>query len=95
MPHSSAPLSGAGSAVSGQARRRPLPSTADRLTQLSCRLDELIRDISFRPVARSHHETEERIAEAEAIAAGIRDVFRAPAKAENPPLKRTATGGWW
>jgi hypothetical protein len=94
MPNGSALRLGAGRAASGPAHRRPLPSPTERLQRLSDRLDELLRDVSFRPVARSHHETEQRIHEAEAIAAELRAVFRSPT-AEHPPLKRDGTGAWW
>jgi hypothetical protein len=102
MPHSSATRQRAAcaGAVSGPAigstppaRRRPL-STVEQLHQLSMRLDELIRDVSFTPQARSHHEVERRIAEAEEIAGDLRAMFRSTSN-ENPPLKREGSGAWW
>lgn len=93
MTQSSALPLGAGRAVSGPARRRPLLSPADRLDQLSSRLDDLIRDLRFSPKT-SHHETERRIAEAENIAGEIRAVFRAPSKG-NPPLWQNGGRALW
>lgn len=67
-------------------RRPHLP--LEQLQRLSSRLDSLIRDIGLG--AYSHRETERQIAEGEAIADGIRGVFRSPtsagAAAVNPPL---------
>lgn len=95
MPHTSATRQRAGvPAVSGPAaRRRPL-SNVERLHELSMRLDELIRDVSFTPQPRSHHEVERRIAEAEEIAGDLRAMFRSTSN-ENAPLKRVGTGAWW
>jgi hypothetical protein len=73
------------------AQRRPL-STADRLERLSMKLDDLIRDIRFTPQPRSHGEVDRRIAEAEDIAGELRAIFRAPARAERPPLWQSAEG---
>jgi hypothetical protein len=94
MPHSSAHPLGAGRAPSGQPGRRPPLSPADRLDQLSARLDDLIRDVRF-ITARSHREADRRIAEAEDIAGGIRAVFRSATNPEHPPLKREGSGAWW
>jgi hypothetical protein len=103
MPHSSAARQRAAGAdaLSGRAigsippaRRRPL-STAERLSDLSAQLDGLIRDISFTPQPRSHHEVDRRIAEAEEIADGIRAVFRAPSRSENRPLRSAGGQAWW
>lgn len=66
-------------------RRPHLPS--EQLSRLSGRLDSLIRDVDLG--AHSHRELERQIAEGEAIAEGIRGVFRAPTAAGaavNPPL---------
>ena len=88
MPHTSAlPCRAApAAAVSGPAAagRRPQQiSPAERLERLSSRLDVLIRDVGIG--ARSHRDVERQIDEAEAIAAGIRAVFRGAAPAQNPP----------
>lgn len=68
---------------SGAGRRSTL-TPADRLEQLSNRLDWLIRDV--RAGASSHREVERLVGEGEAIADGIRAVFRESAPAVNPPL---------
>lgn len=93
MRNASALPLGAGRAVSGQARRRPLLSPADRLDQLSSRLDSLIQDVRCYP-NHSHRETERRIAEAEDIAGEIRAVFRAPSR-ENPPIWQSGGKAVW
>lgn len=91
MPHTSALRQGAGRADSGPARRRPTSSSRDeRLAQLSSRLDVLIRDVGLG--ANSHRELERQIEEAEAIAAGLRAVFRSPTRAENPPRWQDGQG---
>lgn len=91
-PHIRVPA-GAGRAVSGPAGRRPHFSPADRLDQMSARLDELIRDVRCIP-STSHREAERRIAEAEEIASGIRAIFRSSSN-ENPALKQDAGKAWW
>ncbi|MEA3042991.1 MAG: hypothetical protein QOH47_829 [Sphingomonadales bacterium] len=67
--------------------RRPTDSP-DRLERLSDRLDVLIRDVRS-GFATSHREYEARVAEAEAIADGLRAVFCAPTPTGpvNAPLK--------
>ena len=97
MPRSSSLRApGAVRTSSGQASgRRPSLSPADRLEELSFRLDELIRDV--RLGTRSHREHERHVEEAEAIGAGIRNVFRAPsgAAADRPPLAQRGGKAWW
>lgn len=67
------------------AGRAPRSSPADRLDQLSDRLDLLIRDV--RIGATSHRQHDTNVAEAEAIAAELRGVFRGTGpKPVNPPL---------
>lgn len=75
--------------------RRPQLSTADQLERLSARLDELIRDV--RLGATSHRQHERNVDEGEAIADGIRAVFRAatPAALHNPPLWQQGGRAIW
>ena len=93
MTQSSALPLGAGRAVSGPARRRPLLSPADRLERLSDRLDRLIQDVRCYP-NNSHREVERRIAEAENIAGELRAVFRSPSR-ENPPMWQKGGKAFW
>lgn len=74
----------AASPRSRDAARRP--SSADQLRRLSDRLDALIRDVTAG--ARSQHDVERFCHEGEAIADGIRGVFRSVAAPEavHPPL---------
>jgi len=75
------------SAIRSASGRRPPLSSADRLRRCSDRLDRLIADVEAGH-AGSHREVERRIGEAEAIADGLRAVFRAPSRtgpaAEHP-----------
>lgn len=94
MPTSAHGQPGVGRSVSGPVGRRPNPSTPEQLLgRLSSRLDMLIRDVGLR--AHSHREVERRIEEAEAIAAGIRGVFRAPSAPANPPLWQAGGRAAW
>jgi hypothetical protein len=99
MPtHSALPTRAAAASTtfrSSAARRRPQLSPAERLAQLSARLDILIRDVGIGPA--SHREHDRHVGEAEAIAAGIRAVFRAPTPARpvHPPLGLGVGKGWW
>lgn len=80
---------GAGAAT----RRRPQTTPVDALQRLSSRLDELIRDVSHG--ARSHHQVERMVDEAESIAAGIRGVFRSPTRAQNAPCWQDSGKAIW
>lgn len=93
MPPRSALQRDAARADSSPAQsRRRLDSPTDRLTRLSGRLDELLRDVSIG--ARSHRQHELHVAEAEAIAGELRAVFRAPT-AERMPLQQSGGRAWW
>lgn len=81
------------STIRSDAGRRRSPNPADALERMSGRLDELIRDV--RLGARSHHEHDRHVGEAEAIGAGIRVVFREPAQPSNPPLAQKGGRAWW
>jgi hypothetical protein len=72
----------------------PIDSIA-RLTRLSDRLDALLRARTIG--ARSQREHDGHVAEAEAIAAGLRAVFRepTPARPANPPLKVGPGEAWY
>lgn len=92
MHHNASALPlGAGRAVSGPARRRPLASPSERLAEASSRLDRLMQDVSCYPNT-SHRETERRIGEAESIAEEIRAIFRLPTTGQNKPLWEDGKG---
>jgi hypothetical protein len=92
-PHNRTPA-GARRAVSGPAGGRPPLSQADRLDDISARLDELVRDVRCIP-ARSHRETERRIAEAEDIATELRAIFRGTGRPQAAPLEHRGGRAWW
>lgn len=79
--------------VKGIGRRRPQTTPVDALQRLSSRLDELIRDVSHG--ARSHHQVERLVDEAESIAAGIRGVFRSPTQTQNAPRWQDGGKAMW
>lgn len=74
---------------SGTERRHPVSV----LEKLSTRLDYLIRDVSAGATSVRQHDA--RVAEAEAIAAGIRAVFRGEGKPVHPPLGTIAGTFVW
>lgn len=74
-------------------RRRPQTTPVDALQRLSSRLDELICDVSHG--ARSHHQVERLVDEAESIAAGIRGVFRSPTQTQNAPRWQDGGKAMW
>jgi hypothetical protein len=84
-------LSGRAHGSTPSARRRTL-STVEQLHQVSMRLDELIRDVSFTPQPRSHHEVDRRIAEAEEIAIALRALFRSTQPVAHPPIWQDGQG---
>jgi hypothetical protein len=92
-------LHGAGCSATGDERRRPplslAPASLDRLRRCSDRLDRLQQQVSVG--ARSQREHDELVEEAEAIAAELRAVFRAPTPAMpvNPPLWQQGGKAAW
>jgi hypothetical protein len=76
-------------------RRPPHSRSAETLEQLSSRLDVLIRDVGLG--ARSQREHDHLVDEAEAIATGIRAVFREPTRQDpsNPPLWQQGGKAIW
>ena len=83
---------GSNTSAGGPLRRRP-DSPADRLDRLSDRLDRLIGDV--RLGATSHRQHDAHVDEAEAIAAELRAVFRAPTIAAHPPLRQVGGRAVW
>lgn len=84
-PRAAAPQADSGPAM--PRRRTPSRDAGAELQRLSARLDQLMFDVQLG--ATSHRQHESHVEEAEAIAAGIRAVFRAPSAAqpaEHPPL---------
>lgn len=81
--------------IRSSAPGRRSPDSADRLERLSDRLDALIRDVRLGATAQREHDR--HVDEAEAIAAGIRAIFRQPTppRPVHPPLGRELGGTWW
>lgn len=80
---------------SGSCRRRPQSSSVAALERLSSRLDYLIRDVGLG--ATSQRQVEAMVDEAEAIATGIRALFREPTPAvpQCPPLRHEGGSAIW
>lgn len=80
-------------------RRRPISTPSEQLERLSDQFDRLIYDV--RLGAKSQRQHDEHVHRAEAIAAGIRAVFRGKATPSHdtppvhPPLHQNGSQAWW